>query len=480
MAPSALTTRWSDTMRQRTESLVIPLLNLNNSITAELNPGVGSSYNPDRGKYLGPSQPVQRIANTVAFGGKLLDPPRMGVNSSYFSTMFAPSVSCSDRSEDFYQQFKLTEKWLFDTTVDDYGASSILFAAWSESKGFQTPGLNISGAAGSLVTLMNSTMHPGVSAYSEDLTYPAIRKTLEFSDPSSIYFAIGEPNLQAVVHTTLWQCSLYNSSYDLEISSDSSGQQTVNIRNVTNINTVDPISSGDDINALGSIIGSQAILDAFAQILDGIIFGSSGYFNYGSMSTTATKILQTSLIQNKHIWNISNIYDGSFRFQDMDLTTSVGNDFGKAVEELFHNITVSMMSWGMFRVNMSEEVKPTTSDVLFSSPYIVYHYQPRNLVLAYGIAGALSAILAAIGELLIFSSGCSFSTNFSSIMRATRSEHIDTLIGLEHRTAEEPLPTRIAEATLHLGRSAKGEAEVLIDSNKQHFRVDHDAARTDS
>lgn len=79
-----------------------------------------------------------------------------------------------------------------------------------------------------------------------------------------------------------------------------------------------------------------------------------------------------------------------------------------------------------------------------TNPQNIYAYQPFDLALSYSIAIFAAVMCAAIGYLAMMKNGLSYTNNFSTILRATRGEDLDTLVADGEVNGADPLPVFIA------------------------------------
>lgn len=112
--------------------------------------------------------------------------------------------------------------------------------------------------------------------------------------------------------------------------------------------------------------------------------------------------------------------------------------------------------------NQSSQNQTTASQsltpVTIRSPQNEYHYEPRNIYIAYGSAIFLASALAAVGLLTIHASSASYGSSFSTIVRTTRSADLDRLVSPAASTGAEPSPPELARARLLLRRRRRGSA----------------------
>lgn len=132
-----------------------------------------------------------------------------------------------------------------------------------------------------------------------------------------------------------------------------------------------------------------------------------------------------------------------------------------AIEELFHNITLSFLSEAAFVRDSEEEV-----NITIQHTQNVYSYDSTNLLLCYGIALGLSLLACIFGGASIFMSQASYSNKFSTTMRATRGSRIEDLIQHKDRSGEDPLPEYLTGARIVLGQrleTSRGEDDLQLE-----------------
>ncbi|PIA93527.1 hypothetical protein CB0940_03962 [Cercospora beticola] len=110
------------------------------------------------------------------------------------------------------------------------------------------------------------------------------------------------------------------------------------------------------------------------------------------------------------------------------------------IEELFFNVSISMASSTMFRYNITAPNAPGNVTVTINRMGNVYSYSAEKLWLAYGLAISIAIISVAIGLLAIFRSGASFTLNFSTIVRATRTADVSIEMDEQSLPGKDPLP----------------------------------------
>ncbi|EPS42886.1 hypothetical protein H072_3101 [Dactylellina haptotyla CBS 200.50] len=86
-----------------------------------------------------------------------------------------------------------------------------------------------------------------------------------------------------------------------------------------------------------------------------------------------------------------------------------------------------------------------------STPQIVYNYNSRNLLLGYIIGGSLTLAISLIGVLAIIISGRSYSSNLSTVIRASRSSSLNELVQVTDTDGAQPLPEYLSRSKIRFG-----------------------------
>ena len=111
------------------------------------------------------------------------------------------------------------------------------------------------------------------------------------------------------------------------------------------------------------------------------------------------------------------------------------------------------------RGNSSDPDAPL-ANVTTTVSHNIYVYSSNKLWLAYGIATAPTAVAVTQGLFVMYSSGASYTSNFSTVMRSTWSAElsVDPLqAGDDCR--DHPLPRNLARVTVKLPATARRRFE---------------------
>jgi len=223
-----------------------------------------------------------------------------------------------------------------------------------------------------------------------------------------------------------------------------------------------PASCLYDTNALQAL-SYQAIMGAFNNLLIGYIGdavnGETGIYNTklidntkelsylaprlaGTVTTGSVANIQHVLLESNHSSVSGLAYQG---------TNGIRMPLRNALEELFQNITISMLSAPELQTNRSA-LGLANTNVTITTEHNVYEYSSAKLLLAYGLAILLTIIEVVLGLYTMVVKHASFSNKFSSILRASRHAELDSVIDLTDQLGSDPLPRTLANATVQLPR----------------------------
>jgi hypothetical protein len=248
--------------------------------------------------YVGPSNLLARLAISSAMQGEILPIAAPQPNASYSMDFLGPALSCHPEDS------KLLSNFTYQGTETGDPISYISWVPYS---------------------MYNATMTtpPGFGVINDTMTLD-----VESTDRARIFvLALLSDNADY----TFLACSLMNASYSVRFDFKYPSQ-TINVTSIQHLNGVpatNSISIYDNDFMAGSAPASyQAIMDAFGRIM----VGSSISSHYGGVISFTTLFPATAL---------------------GDLTSQVNmiapNDFGPALEELFQNMTLSLLSSTQFQ-----------------------------------------------------------------------------------------------------------------------------------
>ena len=128
-------------------------------------------------------------------------------------------------------------------------------------------------------------------------------------------------------------------------------------------------------------------------------------------------------------------------------------DMRSAVEELSRNLTVSLLASPLLQIASN-----TTTRCQEENIRIVWEYDPKILWIPYGMAISVALGCLVIGALAVLGNhGIIYENSFSTVLRTTRNQELDTLIGNDS-SGSQPLSKELAEVRLRL-EEREGEVD---------------------
>lgn len=224
----------------------------------------------------------------------------------------------------------------------------------------------------------------------------------------------------------------------------------------------------------------QSIMDAFGRIFVGNVLDGQ-QSKYGGTYTTDTKVMSTVLLDTAELsflrtpsnWataaetgtyvhlgsegNMTSLYDWTVEPSQTSLQDML--------EELFQNITISMLSSDHFQPNASSPFAPSLVNVTSDVYQNVYAYAAVKLWLAYGIAIGFTLLGVVFGLSAIILNDASYSNDFSTILRTARYARLSREVNLIDSGGSDPLPKHLSEATV----SFSAKTNLAID--QQHATI---------
>lgn len=305
--------------------------------------------------YAGPSRLAQRIAAATAAQGEILPITPPNLNTSWSLEFWGPSIQCNNVSAS--QRMAI---------LDNYGSylnTNVQLSYFSWTAYNVLPFTNDSG------TMTLSAITPSVNGSAAVfLAFDGDPQGLPISIEGGTTLPWGNWS-EIVRNVTVLRCDLFNSSYNLDFQY-TNGAQSIAVSK-TNASQDTPITAEEDFyfpmapnevwnatasNGSDSIHGTcfeqscamkvsyQGIFDAF----NGLLYGSIQAFTELSESfITQTVLTETDELQ--FLYNQQNVANALFDspyFQSRPTTPLLGSrgPLGNALEQLFENITISILS----------------------------------------------------------------------------------------------------------------------------------------
>ncbi|KAM0721362.1 hypothetical protein Q7P37_002286 [Cladosporium fusiforme] len=466
-------------------------------------------------EYYGPSQALRRLVTAVSTQGSVLPIDSPGINASYTSTFSAPSLRCEELAEDEQQviQGNLAD---YISNNDCYGATA--YRVWFGRLPYVTPqpgnlnastasdpsdlaptkqslGLMAPAAAGFRVAVLPRmlAMSKGVSG---TLIEPLACTRKRRGDLRRSTRKQSNPLGDLAVNSTMLQCQLYNSTYDVDFDF-TNGTQAVRA-------DIRPIVGDQPVAALRGIYGPdetnctgmsseeakskceyplepvrQLSYLAMLDSLLGVIGGTVGI--YQAKLDVNSFVTRTTLVDTLELRFMS---EYAFQVNDEDHKPFMQvtlNDYGRpdiaglidptmsgtskslidGIEQMFQNITISLLSSPLFRHDSTSQEAPSTK-VSYDTYHNVYIYTPYKLWLSYGAALAAATITVAIGLCVVISQGASYSNDFSTVLRVARHALLEPEIDAAD-DGRDPLTRSLAEGFCCVRAEAPKEVVGLMN-----------------
>ncbi|RHZ70637.1 hypothetical protein CDV55_105263 [Aspergillus turcosus] len=461
-------------------------------------------------RYEGPANSVMKVVEATASGGEILSISAPASNSSWRLSFPGPSLSCISVSDPL--RTAIIERvenvtscdqvygfisWAPDPTMNEYGEMVLemvlpFIKSGNNSYRAQTTTLGATYWQGPLTLFMAA--FPGMLRRSYD--------PLNCSQSLANGTELVQNATELVQNATVIQCSLQNSSYTVDFSYIN-GLQTVNISHTPFLNDVPYIDTvyGTHLSGWGSpetdpnvynttIIANlayQAIMDAFAKLMVGSI--SSVRNNYGgnagtfaapgawsfALDVSGTSILSTPLSETaelgfltQYVHDVPSDQQPSSYWNGLSVVEPSNSTLPllDAIQQLFQNITISLMSSALLQPNYSSIYAPPDTNVTITTWGNVYSYSLPTLWIAYGIAILVTTISVLLGLVAYFANHGSYSTKFSTIVRKTRKAPISPPFDVDDDNGRDPLPKSIARSKISIGDQKEFETRGSLLGNE--------------
>lgn len=470
--------------------------------------------------YRDPTPETQRVVNSVATQGTIMSIEPPAVNSSWSVELHGPAIVCDkvNQSVTAYITKNVAqatngsqEHWPGNLTYADYSLTRYGYLSWAPVAD----------------NLMDSTpfVHNGSGTFTQRLNklgpiprdpedgrkiYSTPKQPMIDRTPLSLFVAVfphamenpkhnevSENVAAAVQNSTILRCTLHNASYQANFTYIN-GAQTIHMTDKTALNGISYLHGVTNLDGpvpssntsfmhnprIMESLSYQSIMDAFGKLLFGSISTNMTHYEYdeaglegnvvNSMKQT-TNILSTTLMETEEMSIFPSIAGSdSNPFTDYWEGRSVSpsrhfSRLSNALEELFQNITFSLMSSKMFRYvllvcmlslpnalnmynrpNYTVQAVPNTN-VTINSYRNIYVYTRSILWAAYGTALGVTALCVTAGILLYLSADGSYTSKFSTIFRVTQGATVSIDLDTKDYSGLDPLPDHIANAQMTTG-----------------------------
>lgn len=460
-------------------------------------------------RYLKPSMRLSRLATTTAYRGAIPEHETLFPNSTYELDFHAPAVQCEPISQAVMAPFNTAancnftaSRALWNVSSDSWGeienacAGANPFVSWVPDYEYVVPFVNGSVRNGLLpLDEEMESMDPGTD-YN--------KRFLGNWKDSPPFLFVASRNQEPPLDQGKWDvlnCSLYNATYDVRMSSDSNSHSLPQLSNVQILDSVpfQEETPSRDMGTLAAPIEStifsyMALMESLNRLLVGSIASSATRAEaniYWSQATLRfqnphlmntlmafTKELQPLLSRSRHPQNDAEPDESQWTIvaESNDSLISLPNEalnapttnmsLSTVIEELFQNMTLSLFSDAYFLKETDEPVNVTRSYTRN-----IYTYSQRNLLMSYGIALGLTLLASIAGCVAIIFNGASYTHKFSTILRTTSG--FEELVNEKDRSGADPLPKYLSRANLQLGRSVEGTQQAQqapeVTSERSHM-----------
>jgi hypothetical protein len=456
--------------------------------------------------YQRPTRQLSRLVTATAYQGAVPDHQATFPNSTYTLDFPAPAMRCEAVPQDLLQHFNSAMNCSLmlgesDDDPKDECENVVTYLSWVPGK-----------VLGDASSTSDEYSIPFMSNSLANGTLPLeLRKTSYQYDPRYIGgFTGGAPSVYLATRSQrlpydfdnwdLLNCSIYNASYLVNVTSDSNGRGVLSKPGIQELNRVpfDIYASMRVINTPllaneSAAFGYLALMESFNRLVVGTIFGdtysrvrNTSYYKEESLTVQNEGFKQTLLpftadllpfLSVSHAldqigdviseppdvkqWTVVETIDGNMTvsYPNEAFSASTFNrSLGPVVEELFHNMTLSLFSTGAFVQASAEDI-----EVAYNVTQNTYTYDSRNLFISYGLAVSFALAAGVAGCISIYCNGASYSNRFSTVLRTTRGQELEELVAHNDRTGVDPLPKHLAKSRIDL-RRGQLEPDDFVDA----------------
>jgi hypothetical protein len=443
-------------------------------------------------QYLRPSRQLSRLVTATAYRGAIPNHQAPYPNSTYTLNFPAPAVKCEVVQQDLLQHFNdaMNCSLMLNLSEDDPKdecENLVTYLSWVPGKvlgdessidEYSIPFMPNSLVNGTLPLELQTSSYDYDPRYIGGFTGGA----------ASVYLATRSHRLPYDINNwNLLNCSMYNASYSVNVTSDSNGRGVLSKPEIRPLNSVpfDIYASTRVVNTSllankSATFGYLALMESFNRLIVGTIFGNkfsrvsnTGYYVEVDLTVQNEAYKQTLLpftaellpfLSVKHNlvptvfseplgakqWTVVETIDDilTVSYPNEAFSSSTFNrSLASVLEELFQNMTLSLFSSPSFVEESAEGI-----EVAYHVTQNTYAYNSRNLLISYGLAVGFALIAGIAGCVSIISNGASYSNKFSTVLRTTRGQELEELVVHNDRTGVDPLPKHLEKPRVDFRR----------------------------
>ncbi|KAL1883561.1 hypothetical protein Plec18167_002567 [Paecilomyces lecythidis] len=428
--------------------------------------------------YLSAQDSVRRVAQVAASEGEIIPISSPDANSSWLVSFHGPSLSCNPVNDslrdDIAQNILQTSKRQMGVTY--------AYMSWTPTRNSYVPFYKNSSDS----YILKASPLETDSSFGDPLTaplsvfvgaFPTIatqHPRCDFSQPGNQCSPAPCNDTSCLLEkSTILQCDLRNTSYTTNFTFVN-GVQTVNISLGGALNDVPYLAelwnnwTGPTVATSPNMFPSlerfayQSVMESFSRLL----VGSIGYA-FSSTADSLSGVYQTA--PNTSVLSTALSETPELLFLNNGESTSVSNtrSLADAIENMFQNITVSLMSLSELRPDYSSQYAPSDTNVTITTNRNTYAYSRAILWITYGIAILLTLVSILLGMFANRANQGSYSSNFSTIMRTTRNASLSSQIRLADCSGKDPLPKYISDTTISFLNSGNFNIEAAEEARKE-------------
>ncbi|KAG9853152.1 alcohol oxidase, partial [Aureobasidium melanogenum] len=428
--------------------------------------------------YDGPKFEVQKIATAATAQGAVLplSAPGNQPNVSYTQQFAGPALQCTDVRDPLRGEILVNVNTGALNTSTSYG-----YLAWAPFKSSLPFMQDPAGIGDEFWHLQQGSATIGPTSDG-----PLTLFVATFPNFNNIHY--GNLSQTYTANATVVQCELVNATYSSSYNW-TNGIPELNVTviptdkgifyppdidcgrlfftgNHRDTNALQPLS--DYNNTLVQNYAYASVMDAFVKLLEGEIYyprSPNGLVTTTSvMSTTLGTTQELLAVQNRTVsgtQGLGTLTPNDWPGISVNMQANNTSTLRPTLEMMFQNLTMHLMSSPLLQPDAATPYYPPSVNVTTVTFHTQYAYSAATLWLAYGTAILIATTTVVIACLAIFSSGLSYSSSFSTVLRTSSHASVSTKISREDAVGQDPLPKHLAEATITFAYADANEEEAV-------------------